>query len=204
MQTWLYPVLVFIAMAAWGVLHSWLAAFSTKRLAREIFGDGIDRYYRLIFVGVAVLTLLPILGLVAFLPSRLLWSIPAPWVYGTLLIQGLALAALLVTVFQTDVMAFAGVRQVLQPDLKHENQLVVKGFYRLVRHPLYLFSIILFWLMPSVTDLILAFILAGTLYFLLGTIPEERKLLATFGEAYRQYRQEVSWILPFAKKKPNK
>lgn len=82
----LYPALIFIAMGAWGTLHSWLAAFSTKQLAGDLFGDGIDRYYRVIFVGVALLTLLPVLGMVVFLPSRLLWVIsPPPWVYITAL-----------------------------------------------------------------------------------------------------------------------
>jgi protein-S-isoprenylcysteine O-methyltransferase Ste14 len=201
MEAYMYPLLVFIAMGAWGAIHSWLAAFSTKRMARKVFGSGIDRYYRLIFVGAAVLTLLPILGMVAFLPSRTLWVIPAPWVFVTTLVQVLAIAALMVTVMQTDPLTFIGLRQASQPDLEHENKLVKTGFYRLVRHPLYLFSIIAFWLFPYVTDLILAFILAGTLYFLIGLIPEERKLVETFGEEYEQYHRDVPALIPFLKHK---
>lgn len=196
MQKLIYPSLVFLAMAVWGVLHSWLASFSTKRLARKLFGAGIDRYYRLIFVVSAVLTLMPILAMVALLPSRTLWDIPTPWVFMTVGLQFLALVALVATTLQTDVMAFAGVRQALQPGVEHENELVVTGLYRTVRHPLYLFSIILFWLFPHMTDLTFAFFLAGMLYFLIGTIPEERKLLQTFGEEYRQYRREVPWLIP--------
>jgi protein-S-isoprenylcysteine O-methyltransferase Ste14 len=201
MRDLIYPVLVFIAMAAWGVLHSWVAAFSTKRLVKDIFGGKLDRYYRLMFVGVAVLTLLPILGLVIFLPSRLLWVIPAPWVYGTVFIQLLAVLALLHTVSQTDVMAFVGLRQVNHPNIETESELVLTGFYRHVRHPLYLFSIVFFWLFPYVTDLVLAFILAGTFYFLIGMIPEERKLRVTFGATYEQYRREVPALIPFIKRK---
>jgi len=44
MDSLIYPILVFLATAAWGVLHSWLASFATKHLARQIFGSGIDRY----------------------------------------------------------------------------------------------------------------------------------------------------------------
>jgi methanethiol S-methyltransferase len=196
MQSLIYPGLVFLAMAVWGVLHSWLASFSSKRLARRIFGVKIDRYYRLLFVFSAVLTLIPVLAMVVFLPSRTLWVIPTPWIFLTLGIQFLALIALVATTLQTDVMAFAGIRQVLQPGIEHENELVVTGLYRTVRHPLYLFSIILFWLFPHMTDLTFAFFLAGTLYFLIGTIPEERKLVQTFGEQYRQYRREVPWLIP--------
>ena len=199
MQSLIYPALVFIATAAWGGLHSWLASFSAKRLARRIFGPEIDRYYRLIFVLLAVVTLLPVLALVALLPSRSLWVIPSPWLYLTLAIQFLALILLVATVLDTDLMAFAGLRQALRPRQKHEDQLVVSGFYRFVRHPLYFFSIILFWLYPFMTDLTLAFFLAATLYFMIGTIPEERKLLATFGESYEKYRQEVPWMFPGTK-----
>lgn len=196
MQRLIYPALVFLAMAGWGVFHSWLASFSAKRLVRKVFGTKIDRYYRLLFVATAVITLLPVLAMVVLLPSRMLWTIPTPWIFLTLVLQFLALVALVATTLQTDVMAFAGVRQVLQPGREHENVLVTTGLYRTVRHPLYLFSIILFWLSPYMTDLTFAFFLAGTLYFLIGTIPEERKLVQTFGEQYRQYRREVPWLIP--------
>ncbi len=52
---------------------------------------------------------------------------------------------------------------------------MISGSYRLVRHPLYLFSLFLFRLFPCMTDLTLAFFLAATPYFMLGTFPEERK-----------------------------
>jgi len=198
------PLIVFLATAAWGALHSWLASFGTKRLARRIFGPGIDRYYRLIFVLLAVVTLLPILALVFFLPSRVLWVIPFPWVLLTIGVQFLALVMLVATTLETDVMAFIGLRQVFRPNAEHKDTLVIKGFYRFVRHPLYFFSIIIFWLFPYMTDLTLAFFLAGTLYFMIGTIPEERKLLEIFGEEYRQYRQEVPWIFPRFKKRKSK
>jgi protein-S-isoprenylcysteine O-methyltransferase Ste14 len=199
MPSLIFPALVFSATAAWGGLHSWLASFAAKRLARRIFGAGIDRYYRLIFVLLAVITFLPILGMIFLLPSRLLWVIPTPWLFLTLIVQFLTLILLVATVLETDVMAFAGIRQVLRPNQAHEDKLVVKGFYRFVRHPLYFFSIILFWLFPYMTDLTFAFFLAGTLYFLIGTIPEERKLRQTFGEAYERYRQEVPWMIPGTK-----
>ncbi len=196
MDSLIYPIVVFLAMAAWGGLHSVLASFTAKRFAEKIFGPKASRYYRLFFVIAAVVTLVPVMALPVLLPSRLLWVIPTPWLFLTLIIQFVALVLLVATALETDVMVFAGIRQVLHPNLPYEDELVVKGFYRYVRHPLYFFSIILFWLFPYMTDLTLAFFLAGTLYFLIGTIPEESKLLETFGEAYRQYRREVPWMIP--------
>ena len=195
----LYPVFIFIAMCTWGVLHSWLAAFSTKRFARRIFGKTIDRYYRLIFISIALLTLIPILAMVALLPSRWLWVIPAPWRYLTLSIQFIAVVGGLVTVFQTDLLAFTGIKQLRDPNAEKENALIRKGIYGIVRHPMYLFSLILFWLFPFVTDLILAFFTASTLYFLIGTIPEEKKLVEIYGEEYERYQEEVPRVIPGVK-----
>lgn len=191
-----YPILVFVAMGTWGVLHSWLAAFSTKEKARGIFGKAIDRVYRLIFVAVSVLTLTPILVMVVFLPSTVLWVIPLPWRYGAYAIQFLAVVGILITIFQTDLMAFAGIRQLSDPEAEMKNDMVTDGVYGIVRHPMYLFSIIFFWMIPYVTDLILAFIIASTLYFLIGSIPEERKLVEVYGEEYERYQEEVPWIIP--------
>ena len=192
----LYPIVIFMAMRTWGVFHSWMAAFSTKKQARRIFGEAIDRYYRLIFISIALLTLMPILAMVAFLPSRLLWVIPTPWRTLTFSVQFLALVGILVTVFQTDLLAFAGIKQLSDPKVERKNELIRDGIYGIVRHPMYIFSLILFWLFPFVTDLILAFFAATTLYFLIGTIPEENKLHEIYGEEYERYQEEVPRIIP--------
>lgn len=121
----LNPILVFLSMAAWGVLHSWIAALSTKRLARGVFGKEIDRYCRLIFVVTAVLTMSPILAMVAFLPARLLWVIPSSWRMLTLSIQLFALVGILITALKTDLMAFAGIKQLRNSMAEKENALVI-------------------------------------------------------------------------------
>lgn len=199
MNSFAYIVLVFIAMGAWCVLHSWLAAFSTKNMAQRVFGKRIRRYYRLIFIAVAGLTLMPILGMVVFLPSRVLWRIPAPWLYLALTLQVLALVGLVITVLQVDTQAFVGLRQLHNPDAERESELITRGFYRWVRHPLYFFSLVIFWLIPTMTDLSLAFAIASSLYFILGTIPEERKLVEIYGESYREYQKTVPRIFPYLK-----
>jgi methanethiol S-methyltransferase len=190
-------MVVFISMCAWSVFHSWLAAFSTKNLAERIFGKSIHRYYRLLFIGVAVLTLLPILGMAALFPSRIIWTIPVPWLYLTLTLQALALLGLIVTVLQVDTLAFIGLSQLHHPDAEHKGELVTRGFYRWVRHPLYFFSLVLFWLLPLMTNVSLAFVIAASLYFVIGTLPEEKKLVEIYGQSYRQYQQDVSRIIPW-------
>lgn len=196
MEKIFYPTLVFVSMAAWSFLHSWLAAFSTKKLARRIFGEGIRRYYRLIFVAIAILTLLPISAMLVRLPSRRLWVIPSPWVYFTVIIQFVAIFGLILIVLKTGPMIFIGLRQISNPNVERGREMVTTGFYGLVRHPLYLLNIILIWLFPYMTDLILAFVIVSTLYMIIGTIPEEQKLLEIHGEAYQRYQEQVPRIIP--------
>lgn len=191
-----YPALILICVAAWGCLHSWLASLGVKEAARRIFGENADRFYRLAFIVIAVLTFTPILAMVAFLPSRLLWRIPFPWVYATIFIQVLSILGLISTIIRTDVWAFVGLRQIRDPKVEGQKPLVAVGMYKAVRHPLYLLTIILIWLFPYVTDLFMAFAIASTAYFLIGTIPEEYKMVHHYGDAYRRYREKVPRIIP--------
>lgn len=74
--------------------------------------------------------------------------------------------------------------------------LIVKGPYRLVRHPFYAFAIIAAWATPvlSVDRLLLNVLF--TAWIVLGANLEERDLLATFGDDYKRYRQAVPMFVP--------
>ncbi|XOB64529.1 methyltransferase family protein [Deferribacteres bacterium DY0037] len=79
-------------------------------------------------------------------------------------------------------------------------ELTKKGALAYVRHPYYTVSLLLIWVRPlDVKDIYLNIIL--TLYFLLGTINEERKLKKEFGAEYLQYMREVPALIPFTKRK---
>ena len=72
----------------------------------------------------------------------------------------------------------------------------VRGPYRWVRHPLYLFMIVLFWSCPSLTVDRLLFNILWTIWVVIGTILEERDLVDDFGEAYRDYQANVPMLVP--------
>ena len=74
--------------------------------------------------------------------------------------------------------------------------LAVRGPYRWVRHPLYLFALVLFWSYPAITPDRLLFNLLWTGWVVVGTVLEERDLLARFGEAYEAYQRDVPMLLP--------
>ncbi|HPO12345.1 MAG TPA: isoprenylcysteine carboxylmethyltransferase family protein [Candidatus Hydrogenedentes bacterium] len=75
---------------------------------------------------------------------------------------------------------------------------VAVGPYRWVRHPLYLFMLFMIWSCPALTMDRLMFNLLWTVWIgVVGTILEERDLVAEFGDIYREYQRKVPMLIPF-------
>ena len=74
---------------------------------------------------------------------------------------------------------------------------IVRGPYRWVRHPLYFFCLLLIWLCPDLSlDRLLYNILWST-WIIVGSVLEERDLVAAFGESYRDYQRKVPMLIPW-------
>jgi protein-S-isoprenylcysteine O-methyltransferase Ste14 len=72
----------------------------------------------------------------------------------------------------------------------------IRGPYRRVRHPLYLFMIVLFWSCPTFAVDRLLFNVLWTAWVVVGTLLEERDLVDDFGVAYSDYQQSVPMLIP--------
>lgn len=185
----------FGAMALYGALHSILASGRLKRGVTSRLGAAAERVYRLAYNVVAVITLIPVLAVPLLFPGRLLYVISPPVLWVTLALQALSGLAILYGLLQTSLAHFLGLAQLVGSTGKADD-LVVKGLYRWVRHPLYTAGLVIIWLVPRMTTSILAFNLGITAYLYIGSIFEERKLLAEHGAAYENYRRQVPRLIP--------
>ena len=183
-----------LAVALWSAVHSVLASLGFKGFLRGILGGKAMRAYRFAYNLFAVISFAPIIFFMRSLPDLTLYAVPEPWTYFMLAGQGLAAICLLVTLLQTDALAFAGLRQIGEGD--KVPGLVLNGFYRFVRHPLYLFGLLFLWLTPIMTANLLAVYIALTVYIFVGIILEERKLTREFGSAYTDYKSHTPMIIP--------
>jgi protein-S-isoprenylcysteine O-methyltransferase Ste14 len=75
--------------------------------------------------------------------------------------------------------------------------IIVRGPYLWVRHPLYFFMLVLIWSFPDVSLDRLLFNVLWTLWVVLGTFLEEKDLVAEFGEQYRHYQKTVPMLFPW-------
>lgn len=192
-------------MLLFSLIHSLMAGQNIKNLIRKRFGERV--YFGLYRIGynvIAVISLMPIFLLIFLYPGNPVWSVSGILAVGLTLIQVAGLVGLSISLLQIDLGQFTGVSQ-LRAYLNNlplplpTEPLQVKGVYKLVRHPLYLFSLMMIWPFPMMSQALFAFNIGATLYFIFGSLLEERRLLAIFGQDYIEYRKRIPWLIPFLK-----
>jgi len=77
--------------------------------------------------------------------------------------------------------------------------ITVSGPYLWVRHPLYLFTILMIWSCADLTRDRLLFNVLWTVWIIIGSHFEELDLITEFGDAYREYQQRVPMLVPLLK-----
>jgi len=184
-------------------LHSLLASHWIKRRVMACCPRLAPRY-RLFYTLVATVLLLPAL--------YLLYTAPGPWLWrwegvAGWIADGLAIAALLGFASSArayDMAAFLGIRPsppILTPE--RAEPLRFSASHRWVRHPWYFYGLILLWTRDMNAAMLVTAVLA-TVYILIGTWLEERKLVAELGESYREYQRRVPALFPLPWKRLEK
>ena len=106
--------------------------------------------------------------------------------------------------FDYDSLSFFGVRQILNfgriKKINPSNQIKRNGLLGIMRHPMYFALIVYLWCqIHKMSDFVVNIVL--TIYILIGTKLEEKKLVLEFGETYIKYQKEVPMLIPFIKVK---
>jgi protein-S-isoprenylcysteine O-methyltransferase Ste14 len=179
-------------------LHSVLASLAVKRWVARRHGPWM-RGYRLFFNAAALLLLLPPLVLTYTDPD------PGPWLwrwtgFGWWTANGLASAALVGFLWSLrwyDGAEFLGLRQWRENlrAVEDQERFQLSPVHRYVRHPWYSLGLVLVWTRDMNASLLTAAVMI-TLYFIVGSRLEERKLLLYHGENYERYRRRVPALVP--------
>lgn len=190
-----------LLMGLFAVQHSVMARPEFKRWWTKIIPEPIERSTYVLLSSLALLLLYwqwqPIPGLV--------WSVEGAGAAILWAICALGWGIVLLSTLMIGHFELFGLQQVYQNlrNLKPaEPNLIMPGFYALVRHPIMTGFIIAFWATPQMSWGHLLFAAVTTVYILIALQFEERDLIGIFGERYREYRSKVPMLVPFLKRAP--
>jgi methanethiol S-methyltransferase len=188
-------------LALFAVQHSVMARKWFKDWWTQYVPKPIERSTYVLFASLALILLFwqwrPLGGVI--------WSIEDP--FGRLLLRSLfafGWVLVLLSTFLINHFDLFGLRQVwlhLTGRPYGTLRFATPGPYRLVRHPLYVGWLLVFWMTPTMSLAHLLFSLATTAYILLAIQFEERDLIREHGEAYETYRRSVPMLVPFSGKR---
>ena len=193
-------------------IHSLLASKPAKDLARRIVGPRYrNGLYRFAFNAKSVLFLVWATWWFLRLPDREIYRVRMPWSWIFRAGQVASLGVLLSAVRVIGVLDFAGVSQLRSllagldpepepeaqgPPLGADGQVVSDQPFRLTRHPSNLGALGVFLLFPRMTINRLTLVVVVALYVVLGSLHEERRLRAAYGESFERYRRGVPFLVP--------
>ena len=180
-----------LAWIAYAVFHSFTASLWLKSIVQRRWPQFFASY-RLAYNLLAGVLLLPILWLAWKTPGPTLWTWEGSMAW---LMNGVTVLAMLHFLRYGsgyDLSSFLGLR----PEaVAAQGRFVLSGWHRFVRHPWYALGLILIWTRDMTTA---GFVTAEaiTMYFVIGSRLEERKLVEEFGERYREYQRKVGRLFP--------
>lgn len=195
-------IIIILWMIGFSLIHSLTADKRFKQLIANMFSERLRHgWYRLFYNIVTLISIAPLFIYMIDI-SEVIYSIPSWLTPIFLIIQLIGIIGLGLSILQIDWLRFAGIKQVYaylagKPLPLPDETLKTNGLYGFVRHPLYLFSLLFLWFTPTLTNTALIFNIMATLYFVFGSIIEEKRMVDYYGELYIKYQKDVPWIIPF-------
>jgi protein-S-isoprenylcysteine O-methyltransferase Ste14 len=184
-----------VLLALFALQHSVMARPWFKAAWTRIVPSSVERSTYVLFSSLALLLLFwkwePMGGVI--------WKVASP--DGQLVLDalyGLGVLIILAATFLINHFDLFGLRQVwlnLRGVPYTNLSFSTPGLYRIVRHPLYVGWLLMFWAAPVMTVAHLVFAIGTTVYIFIAIQFEERDLVEFHAE-YAEYRRRVPMILP--------
>ena len=193
-------ILLSLLWTVYCIVHSALISVTVTDFLRRVLGDRY-RFYRLIFNTFSIGTLVPLL---MYSHSARFETEPLfTWEGYMSIIEycliSLAAVLLLTSARHYSMLQFFGIPQILHGRPKgamtESGKLDSSGVLGVVRHPWYLAVFILLWASDfNLAEITINIVLS--VYLVIGTLLEERKLVLEFGDKYKLYQRQVSMFIP--------
>ncbi len=194
-------ILLCFLWLCWCIMHSLLIDTSITGAIRRRVPNGY-RYYRLLYNGISFFTFIPLLIFTRGAGGEVTFSWTGSWI----LVRGLFFLVSLVLFSagskRYDGQYFLGIKQiqtgVASTLLGESEEFSDKGIFGIIRHPWYLGSLLFIWSIHSAYSLnVFLATCILSVYLVVGTFLEERKIIAEYGDKYRDYQQRVSMLFPW-------
>ncbi len=187
-------------LGVFALQHSIMARKGFKKWLTKFIAEPLERSTYVLFSSLALVLLFwqwqPMGGEIwNFTGSALGYFMYGMYAFGWLLV--------LVTTFLINHFDLFGLRQVWLYLIgkKYTNLgFVTPGPYKMIRHPLYLGWLCVFWSTPVMSVAHLVFAVMTTAYIFVAIRFEEKDLVTIHGRDYAEYRKKVPMMLPFGKK----
>ncbi len=198
-----FDVLIIVSFfLLFGISHSILASNNLKEKLVQVIGDKIA-FYRL-FYNLSSIIFLIVFYELAPKPDVIIYNLNAPY---DLIIYGFQILSIIGFFWASrgiGIKEFLGITQIYRyidkvydvNELDEKSFLKLDGAYKYSRHPIYLFSILFLALRPTMDLFYLVMFISFTLYFYIGSIYEEKKLVSKYGVEYMEYQKRVPRIFP--------
>lgn len=187
-------------LSVFALQHSVMARPAFKRWWTRFVPQAIERSTYVLLSSLALLLLFwqwrPI--------GAIVWNVESE-LGRTLIYSGYAVGwgLLLLSTFLINHFDLFGLRQVwlyFRGRAYTEIPFRTPALYRIVRHPLYVGWLMIFWCAPTMTAAHLLFAVMTTAYILIAIRFEEHDLVHAFPE-YARYRKRVPMLIPFARRR---
>lgn len=182
--------------------HSLLAAFDVKKKISERVGNKIA-FYRL-FYNISSILIFVAVYYLSPKPNVIIYDLQFPYDLIIFAIQFLGVIGLFWAGSYINSQEFLGITQIKRylsgtynpEDIDEYHQLVISGPFKISRHPIYFFSIIILGFRPTMDFFYLIFFICMLVYFYIGSVYEEKSLQKRYGDLYSEYKKNVPRLIP--------